>query len=348
MSLQTTTNYTTSVPVTDLDTGVINSKLSKQENESLIAVLSKLSGKNVTTSQLASMKFSEEILYAATVHSELKKTSPALLTTFMDELKVRYDRRVVRNDTQPIAKAINDILDNGVASKKISSSQYNHIIGTALGESQLNNSRASVGNALFNGGTAKIESLTSKNKVATKEQIAQFEKSVSTLQFQAPSITRAQSANMQKIFDSLKTVKKKTPSATPTPPKTKPTKTTPTKKKTTDESGSVKTTTPDPTLNSTPNDFDYRVKSETDGHLLIRLPIGFGRDISSVELRDTNGKVLEEQPLKEKGSDERYYFRFSKAGSSYKELSSVVIHYSRGTEMAVSIPDNSENFSERH
>jgi hypothetical protein len=336
MSLQTSSTS----PSTNVTTTTNNQTQSTPpavQTGSLVAVLSKLSGKKVTADQLTNMKFSEEILYASSVHSELSKTSKPLLQTFMSELKERYDRRIKRNDTQPIAKAINDILDNGVKGKKITQKQYETILAKALGNSQVDKNKAAVGNQIRTGGMDKATSLTKNNTAATKKAVDAFEKSVSTLKFQAPATTRTQVANMQKIFDSLK-------KATPKTPKPE----TSTKPSNSDETGTVKTNTPDPTKDSSPNHFDFRIKSDVDGKLLVRLPITFRQDIESVSLVDSNGKVLEEQPLKQKGEDNRYYFRFTKAGDKYADSLEVRINYQNGTQMPISIKDARSNYSQEY
>jgi hypothetical protein len=308
---------------------------------SLTAVLSKLSGANVKAEQLTNMKFSEEILFAASVHQELSKSSKPLLQTFMSELKERYDRRIGRNDTHPLEKAINDILDNGVKKKQISSKQYDQILAKSLGTAQLDKNHGDLSRTVRGGGLARATKMMQDNKQATAKETAAHEKVVSKLEFQAPAVTRAQVAKMQTIFDSLKkTAAKPAPNTT--------TKTPPAETKKSDEISSVITGAPDPTQQTTPYDFDYRIKSDKDGKLLVRLPITFREDIASIALVDTNQKVLEQQPVKEKGADGRYYFRFSKAGNEYADSLKVVVHYQDKTVMDITIPKARENFSKRY
>jgi hypothetical protein len=351
MTVQTiqTTSTTAAAAATTTTTPTTPTPPTKQPiaPASLTAVLSQLSGTTVKTEQLTNMKFTEEILFAASVHQELTKGSKPLLQTFMSELKERYDRRIGRNDTHPLEKAINDILDNGVKKKQISSKQYDQILAKSLGTAQLDKNHGDLSSAVRGGGLARATQMMQDNKQATAKEVAGFEKVVSKLEFQPPAATRAQVAKMQTIFDSLKkTAAKPAPAPQPAPITTG--KTPPAETKKSDEVSTVITGAPDPTQQTTPYDFDYRIKSDKDGKLLVRLPITFREDIASISLVDTNQKVLEQQPVKEKGADGRYYFRFTKAGNEYADNLKVVVHYQDKTVMDVVIPKARENFSKRY
>ena len=316
-----------------------------QLKSSVAAVIGTLEDKTVKPDQLDNIKLSEEVLYASNVRAHLKNESPAALKTFDDELKVRYDRRVGRNDTQAIGKAINDILDNAVTNKQITAAQYQEIMAQSLGKSQIDGNKAAISSKVVSGGIEKAVLMLEKNKPATATQVTAFEKSVSTLQFQAPATTRAHIAQMQQIFKSVGTKTALTPKPGGTTNSGSGSTPAVSGENSTD-GASTPTTTPDPTLTSGPNAFDYLDKSRNDQKMLIKLPVNFGQDITSLQIQDSMGNVLAEQTARSVGDkDGRLYFRFDKTGESYGSSFSAVMTYTDGSTRTIDIKDSKMNAS---
>ena len=184
-----------------------------------------------------------------------------------------------------------------------------------------------------------------KNKPATATQVTAFEKSVSTLQFQAPATTRAHIAQMQQIFKSVGTKTALTPKPGGTTNSGSGSTPAVSGENSTD-GASTPTTTPDPTLTSGPNAFDYLDKSRNDQKMLIKLPVNFGQDITSLQIQDSMGNVLAEQTARSVGDkDGRLYFRFDKTGESYGSSFSAVMTYTDGSTRTIDIKDSKMNAS---
>ena len=311
-------------------------------NESLSQVLTKLSGQKVKPDQLVNAKYNEQVLYAAHVLDQLKKTSPELSKTFLSEIKTRYDRRITRNDTNAIGKAINDILDNGVKKKQISSSQYNRIMGNALGKAQLDSKKSDVTSTLRKGGTEAINTKTATNRKATNSDLKEYEQTVSTLKFQSKSVTAQQQKKMQELFDSLKT--KAVTKPDPKPTEQPVTKTSETK---TDET-SKEVAPNDPTRDTGPNSFDFRPISDTNGKLHIKIPAAWSNDSVRIELISNTGDVLGKSTDNKIGPDGRRHYNFTKPGSDYEGLSKVRIILTDGTWIERNVVDRSKPFSESY
>jgi hypothetical protein len=307
-------------------------------NESLSQVLTKLSGQKVKPDQLVNAKYNEQVLYAAHVLDQLKKTSPELAKTFLSEVKTRYDRRITRNDTNALGKAINDILDNGVKKKQISSSQYNRIMGNALGKAQLDSKKSDVNSALKKGGSESINTKTAANKKATSTELKEYENTVSTLKFQSKKVTAQQQKRMQELFDSLKT------KAATQPKEPQITDTT----KTPGDETSTEVPPNDPTRETGPNSFDFRPKSDTNGKLHIKIPAAWSSESVRIELISRTGEVLDKSTDNKIGTDGRRHYNFSKPGSDYEGLSKIRIILTDGTWIDKSVSDRTKPFSDSY
>lgn len=339
-------------------TAADQTQVSATFDQSLATIMSELSGKKIPVRELTNMKISEEMLYAANVYDQLKTTSTAVADTFKKELKERFDRRIKRNDVQPLSKAINDILDNGVKAKKLTAAQYQKIMGTALGKSQLDKSTglsSSVNQSVK--GLDAIHKAVANDSAASTKDVAAFEAQVSKLAFQVRQATTNEQSIRKTIFDSLTTSNSSSPStgttkgSTSTKGTSSSTKETGSKKQSgggVDET-SVATLPNDVTRNTSPSDFDFRNKSDVDGKLLIKIPIKWADEIQGVDIQDqsvSTHPTLDSSDSPKKGEDGRLLFRFSKSGEGYGKPLRVHLRFTDGTDDYIVINNPKENFSQ--
>lgn len=299
-------------------------------DDSMLEVVSLISGKKVSADSMSKMKLSEDVLYAALVYDSLKKESPSTAKTFAKEIKERFDRRTKRNDTQPLAKSIQDILANAVKDKKLTKSKMDSVIADSLGRAQMDKKKQSLSRTAKNGSIEKFLTQVSNNQGASDKAVKSFETSVKKTTFQPPASSRAQRAQLDKIVRSLTDNDKSTPVKPiengTIPPKVETTTGTPE----TDKQSPIV----DPTEEFTnSNAFVFRPQSHRDNKALVMLPEKYSMDTQGIQVYDMEGHLLETLEHSGLGDDGRRYFRGSRSAMEWPEEVTLKLSFSNNTEL---------------
>ncbi|MCA9319531.1 MAG: hypothetical protein KDB53_02290, partial [Planctomycetes bacterium] len=88
--------------------------------------------------------------------------------------------------------------------------------------------------------------------------------------------------------------------------------------------------------------FVYKPRSESDGHLVILLPEGLTGEITSLVLRDRDGKVIEEGRASGVANGNREHFRFDRQGGDYPDGMTVEVRLRNGETFTRPIAETSD------
>lgn len=306
-------------------------------DSAVVAVVNMLSGKKYTSADSINLKMSEDVLYAGLVYDTLLQQSPSVAKTFKEELKMRFDRRTTRNDSQPLAKAIQDILDNAVKSNKLSSKQSATIVKDAFGHAQLDKRKTALSRTARPGAFETIEKTLQKNVDASDKTYTKFEDSIAKASFITPSAARHQRKEFDKIVRSFdgKTSVEPTKTETPKTETGKPI-----------ESGSAIPSILDAPQN--PNQFIYDPKSSKDGHALVMIPLRYAHEVSGVHFLDKDGKTVSTLEHTGSGKDGRRYFRADRSGEEMKETHIIRLLFTDGTDIDLTIGSGDTPFIKQY
>ncbi len=302
-------------------------------DDSLVKVLNLLSGKKYTTKNLEKMKITEDVLYAALVYDNLRLSSPKTAKTFASEIKERFDRRTERNDRQPLAKAIDDMLDNAVDSKTLTAQSANSIIAESFGKAQLDKSKGALSRTARENGIVAIKGKVATNVGATQKTAQKFETLVEKTEFIPTSAAKRQRAELTKVLKSLTLPKESTPVVEP--PKTNPPATPTPNPLETDKAAPLPNAANTPTG---PNDFVFKPSSLKDGASLTILPTRFAGEVHRVEYIGQSG-VIESLTHTGLGDDGRRYFRSQNKAKELPQSMTVRLYFTNGSELDLSVSD---------
>jgi hypothetical protein len=112
---------------------------------SLSAVVSALSGRPVTSEQLTNQKISEEVLFTAQVHAQLKGESPEAADRMLQKVPRTMERNITSRKSQPLFQAVDQFLNGATRRGEINRRLKNRILRTAFGKAQLDSHTARLG-----------------------------------------------------------------------------------------------------------------------------------------------------------------------------------------------------------
>lgn len=170
--------------------------------ESILAVVNALAGKkNLTAVDHA--KMTEDVLFASFVHDKLQKALPALAKSLLKLLKGKFDKHTKAKESQPLFRSIEEILKEGVSSKKLTTAKMDEILKSSFGQAQLDGTAGRLSRRARGDGLEGVLDRVAKNGVATQKQVDSFEKRIETLPHLKAASSTSQRRELTKVFNSM-------------------------------------------------------------------------------------------------------------------------------------------------
>lgn len=279
--------------------------------ESLAAIISAMTNKDVKVENLGNQKISEALLYAALVHKRLSEIEPDSAQRLVNNIRACTRQNIKDNNNQPLYQAVNDIMQRMVNRGRISKAQFKNIRSEALGRAQLDAKSdhiryrkvAIVDAKSEKGNIDAVLEKAASNTAATKEEVRGMTKQIEN----RPTLTDAQAKTRWKLLTRFKP--EDATAAVGTTTETKPTEVDPIDNITPSEA---------PDKNKTPSgefDLAYYPKRD-DGRLTIALPPYFSEDIHIVRiLHPVTKEVLADLTHVGKSEDNRAIWKWDKPAS---------------------------------
>lgn len=321
--------------------------------KSLIAVVNALAGTKKNGSNMAGIKMSEDVLYAALVYHRLKDEAPKAANGFLSELGTRFKRRIERADTQPLAKALKDTMQTAIDEKSITAKKAAAIQAEAFATAQLDKSGGALSRTAKKGGADAFEDRASTNSQnITEKNIARFEKFTAKLDtptFLTTSQAKRQTNQFNQIvnsFDAKEAESTGTGSTGGSSPSTGSTK------KATNEDGTPETdkAIPQPTVlavETAPNDMVYKPDSLKNDKPLLMLPARYADRVYFVQVANERNELLETINEFSRGEDGRLYVRLKIKSTELGQNPWMKVHLKDSSSFDVFLNNGSEGLVER-
>ena len=279
--------------------------------ESILAVVNALAGKkNLTAVDHA--KMTEDVLFASFVHDKLQKASPALAKSLLKLLKGKFDTHTKAKESQPLFRSIEEILKEGVSSKKLTGAKMDEILKSSFGQAQLDGTAGRLSRRARGDGLEGVLDRVAKNGVATQKQVDSFEKRIETFHHLKAASSTSQRRELTKVFNSM--TEEKTDSTPGTGGSTNP--------GTGPVTGTPETDKPKPLPKpedrpTDPSDLVYKPVSERDGKPLFMIPDQYRDWAHAVDVYNQADELVETLRYTGRGDDGRPYFRSDRSGEQY-------------------------------
>lgn len=259
--------------------------------ESLAAVLSAMTKKDITVENLGNQKISESILYAALVHKRLSEIEPDSAQRLLNNIRTRTKQNIKDNKNQPLFQAVDAIMQRMTTRGRISKVQHQNIKKDALGRAQLDaksdhlrykNVRVKTTTDEQGNIDAVLEKAAA-NSPASKKDSRLFKNRIES----HPSLTNAQAKTRWKLLTNFKPEEIKL-TVTPTETKTE----SPEKSKTPPVDNIKPVDPPDAKDNLTgPADFAY-YPEKYNGNLSVHIPLRYTEQVYQVRILNGLGEEL--------------------------------------------------------
>lgn len=317
--------------------------------QSLVAVVNSLTGSKKTTTDLTTMKISEDILYASLVFDKLKSEAPQAAKGFLDELSTRFHRRIERSDTQPLAKALHDTMQTAVSENRIGAKKADTIKAESFAIAQLDKRTSALSRTAKKGGIVVFEDKVSSNSQAvTDKNLKQYEKFATKLEtptFLTPEQSRREQKYLQSIVNSM--VPGSSNAGTGSSSGSTGTTSTTSTKSETDETDK-KVETPTVTDAATgPGDLVYKPDSQKDEFPLLMIPSRYAHRVRLVEVANAKNEVIERIDKFSQGDDGRIYVRLKTKANKLGDDPWMKIHLVDQSSFDVFLQSGTQGLVER-
>ena len=306
------TNISSTQNVSTLQTATIIEEESLKD--SIAKVINALTDSAKEGGSLKNERVSEDILYAAIVHSKLAQKNKALASSYLTSLPKRYARLEKQRSRQPIFEATEKFLKRAVKNHNISGRQKSAICREAFGKAQLDDKQSKLKRHVVELTTpeqsppSNIELTLSKvngNDTATKTEYRKFRKFIENHN----PLTKAQVNARKDILSEIDPE---------TPPTSSPSET----DRAADLPSSIN-------IRTEPWELTYKPISEKGG-ALVMIPVAYAEDVDEVVLMNNSSEEKIPLTFTGKGDDGRTYFRWDQPGNSLHGQYDIRIHFTDG------------------
>ncbi len=267
--------------------------------DSIADIINALTGSNKTGAKLQNERLSEDLLYAALLHSKLKNIDPELAKQFLTDLARSYRHNTTQNVRQPIFRAAEKALREIVKDGRLTKSEKQDLAKYAFGKAQLDDRETRLTREvkpLVNqfdekNSRSNIEAILEKvssNEVATGRTLTKFKDRIKDL----GKLTPQQALRQRNFLDDID-------------PKGMPVGSSIGTTNTPASSNKLSGDIPQPKdIQSGPDDFVF-LPQDQSGNLIIHIPVSYSERVDKVTLYAENGDKLGDLVFDGFGTDGR-------------------------------------------
>lgn len=265
----------------------------------------------------AGKRINEQECYAALIHRALTSKKPAVAAKFEKQLKSASETYKGNHGEINLFKISDRLLRQFVRENSITQQEYRELRDFAFGKAQLDSNRIMISSEKVDGSKTDdtpVRALSTfykkleTNQVANAAEIAQFkaeEAKISVARWRAKKHTNNKNARTVSLI--------------------------------------APTTEKQSTINNAEEDFLWKPKSDSDGHLVVLVPKKLSEEVTSVVLKNSSGdKTLEVGRFSGIANGGRSHFRFTAEGAAYPKNSILEINLKndKKTQYIIKEPNN--------